>query len=46
MGAHVRGAVRNITNYCAFMELEDGIDGMIHVSDISWTKKLIIPAKF
>jgi small subunit ribosomal protein S1 len=45
VGAHVRGAVRNITNYGAFVELEDGIDGMIHVSDISWTKKINHPSE-
>jgi small subunit ribosomal protein S1 len=43
VGAHVRGIIRNITNYGAFVELEDGIDGMIHVSDISWTKKVNHP---
>jgi small subunit ribosomal protein S1 len=43
VGAHVRGVVRNLTNYGAFVELEDGIDGMIHVSDISWTKKINHP---
>jgi small subunit ribosomal protein S1 len=45
IGAHIRGAVRNITNYGAFVELEDGIDGMIHVSDISWTKKINHPSE-
>ncbi|MDR2372341.1 MAG: 30S ribosomal protein S1 [Puniceicoccales bacterium] len=45
VGAHIRGAVRNITNYGAFVELEDGIDGMIHVSDISWTKKINHPSE-
>ncbi|UPA28421.1 MAG: 30S ribosomal protein S1 [Verrucomicrobiota bacterium] len=45
VGAHVRGTVRNLTNYGAFVELEDGIDGMIHVSDISWTKKINHPSE-
>ncbi|MDR2735598.1 MAG: 30S ribosomal protein S1 [Puniceicoccales bacterium] len=44
IGAHVRGAIRNITNYGIFVELESGIDGMIHVSDISWTKKIVHPS--
>lgn len=43
IGAHVCGTIRNLTNYGAFVELEDGIDGMIHVSDISWTKKINHP---
>jgi small subunit ribosomal protein S1 len=43
VGARVCGTVRNLTNYGAFIELEDGIDGMIHVSDISWTKKINHP---
>jgi small subunit ribosomal protein S1 len=36
----VKGKVRNLTDYGAFVELEDGIDGLIHVSDISWTKRI------
>jgi small subunit ribosomal protein S1 len=43
VGAHIRGAVRNITNYGVFVELENGIDGMVHVSDLSWTKKVNHP---
>jgi small subunit ribosomal protein S1 len=45
VGAHIRGIVRNITNYGAFVELEEGIDGMIHVSDVSWTKKINHPSE-
>jgi small subunit ribosomal protein S1 len=45
VGAHIRGVIRNLTNYGAFVELEDGIDGMIHVSDISWTKKINQPSE-
>ncbi|MDR0590674.1 MAG: 30S ribosomal protein S1 [Puniceicoccales bacterium] len=45
VGAHIRGTIRNLTNYGAFVELEDGIDGMIHVSDISWTKKINQPSE-
>ncbi|GIX03691.1 MAG: 30S ribosomal protein S1 [Planctomycetaceae bacterium] len=39
-GAVVTGTVRNLMNFGAFIELEDGIDGLLHVSDISWTKKI------
>ncbi len=39
----VKGSVRNLTNYGAFIELEEGIDGLLHVSDMSWTKKISHP---
>ena len=39
-GATVNGTVRNLTNYGAFIELEEGIDGLLHVSDMSWTRKI------
>lgn len=42
-GARVRGKIRNLTSYGAFVELEEGIDGMIHVSDMSWTRKINHP---
>lgn len=45
-GARVRGKVRNLTNYGAFVELEEGIDGMIHISDMSWTRKVNHPSEF
>jgi len=45
VGAHVRGKVRNLTAYGAFVELEEGIDGMVHVSDMSWTRKINNPAE-
>lgn len=45
VGAHVRGKVRNLTTYGAFIELEEGIDGMIHVSDMSWTRKFSHPGE-
>lgn len=45
VGAHVRGKVRNLTTYGAFIELEEGIDGMIHVSDMSWTRKINHPGE-
>jgi len=43
VGARVKGKIRNLTDYGAFVELEDGIDGLIHVSDISWTKRIAHP---
>lgn len=42
-GTIVEGTVRNLTNYGAFIEIEEGIDGLLHVSDISWTKKVSHP---
>lgn len=45
VGAHVRGKVRNLTSYGAFIELEEGIDGMVHVSDMSWTRKINNPTE-
>jgi small subunit ribosomal protein S1 len=41
----VKGTVRNLTAYGAFVELEEGIDGMIHVSDLSWTRKVNHPSE-
>lgn len=43
VGTKVRGKVRNLTDFGAFVELEDGIDGLVHVSDITWTKKIKHP---
>jgi len=43
VGARVRGKIRNLTSYGAFVELEKGMDGMIHVSDLSWTKRIHHP---
>ena len=45
VGARVRGIVRNLTSYGAFVKLEEGIDGMIHVSDMSWTRKINNPSE-
>ena len=45
IGAKVKGIIRNVTNYGAFVELEDGIDGLIHVSDMSWTRKINHPSE-
>src|SRR5439155_532278 len=44
-GTRVRGKIRNLTSYGAFIELEEGLDGMIHVSDISWTRKINHPSE-
>ena len=41
----VKGRVRNLTNYGAFVELEEGIDGLLHVSDMSWTRKISHPSE-
>jgi small subunit ribosomal protein S1 len=43
VGQVVTGRVRNLTNYGAFIELEEGIDGLLHVSDMSWTRKISHP---
>jgi small subunit ribosomal protein S1 len=45
VGTKVKGKVRNLTSYGAFVELEEGIDGMIHVSDMSWTRKINHPSE-
>ena len=45
VGSKIKGKVRNFASYGAFVELEDGIDGMIHVSDMSWTRKVNHPSE-
>jgi small subunit ribosomal protein S1 len=45
VGTKVKGQVRNLTSYGAFVELEEGIDGMVHVSDMSWTRKINHPSE-
>ncbi len=45
IGTKVKGRVTNITDYGAFVELEDGIEGLVHVSEMSWTKKNVHPGK-
>lgn len=45
IGKQIKGTVRNLTAYGAFVELEEGIDGMIHVSDMSWTRKINHPSE-
>jgi small subunit ribosomal protein S1 len=44
-GAVVKGIVRNLTNYGAFVEIDDGIDGLLHVTDMSWTRKVTHPSE-
>ena len=45
IGSRVKGTIRNMTAYGAFVELDEGIDGMIHVSDLSWTRKINHPSE-
>ena len=45
LGSVVTGVVRNLTEYGAFVQIEDGIDALLHVSDLSWTKKVTNPAE-
>jgi small subunit ribosomal protein S1 len=45
VGSKLKGMVTNITDYGAFIELEDGIEGLVHVSEMSWTKKNVHPGK-
>jgi len=46
VGTAHKGVVRNLTNFGLFLELEEGIDGLVHVSDLSWTKKIKHPSEF
>jgi len=46
VGTVHKGIVRNLTNFGLFLELEEGIDGLVHVSDLSWTKKIKHPSEF
>ena len=46
VGTKHKGIVRNLTNFGLFLELEEGIDGLVHVSDLSWTKKIKHPSEF
>ena len=45
LGSRVRGKVVSLVDYGAFVELEDGIEGLVHVSEMSWTKKVVNPSK-
>ena len=46
VGSKHKGIVKNLTNYGVFVELEEGVDGLLHVSDLSWNKKINHPAEF
>ena len=46
VGSKHRGKVRNFTNFGVFVELEEGVDGLVHISDLSWTKKVKHPSEF
>src|SRR5690554_5468649 len=46
VGSHHKGIVRNFTNFGIFVELEEGIDGLVYISDLSWTKKIKHPSEF
>ncbi len=46
VGSKHTAKVRNFTNYGVFVEIEEGVDGLIHISDLSWTKKIKHPAEF
>jgi small subunit ribosomal protein S1 len=46
VGTKHTGVVRNLTNFGLFLELEEGVDGLVHVSDLSWTKKIKHPSEF
>jgi small subunit ribosomal protein S1 len=45
IGAIIEGRVRNLTDFGAFIEIEDGIDGLVHVSNLSWTKRIKHPSE-
>ena len=45
IGARLTGKVRNLTEFGAFVEVEEGIDGLIHISDLSWTKRVKHPSE-
>jgi len=45
VGSRVTGKVRNLTNFGAFIEIEEGIDGLVHISDMSWTKRIKHPSE-
>jgi len=44
-GTRLKGKVRNLTNFGAFVEIEDGIDGLVHISDMSWAKRIRHPSE-
>jgi small subunit ribosomal protein S1 len=44
-GTVVHGIARNLTNYGVFIEIEEGIDGLLHVADMSWVRKIVHPSE-
>ncbi len=46
LGTKIKGKITNYTNFGVFVELEEGVDGLVHISDLSWTKKIKHPADF
>ncbi len=46
IGTHVSGIIRNLTAFGAFVEIEEGIEGLVHISDISWTRRVNHPSEF
>ena len=46
VGSRHTAKVRNFTNFGVFVEIEEGVDGLIHISDLSWTKKIKHPSEF
>ena len=46
VASKIKGVVRNLTQFGAFVEIEKGVDGLVHLSDLSWTKKLLSPGEF
>ncbi|MFQ5718923.1 MAG: 30S ribosomal protein S1 [Acidobacteriota bacterium] len=45
VGSRITGTVRNLTNFGAFIEVEDGVDGLVHISDLSWSKRIKHPSE-
>jgi len=45
VGAKIKGKVRNLTNFGVFVEVEEGVDGLVHISDLSWTKRIYHPSE-
>ncbi len=45
IGTRLTGKVRNLTNFGAFVEIEEGIDGLVHISDMSWTRRVVHPSE-
>src|SRR5204862_1665574 len=45
VGSRIQGRVRNLTDFGAFIEIEEGVDGLVHVSDISWSRRIKHPSE-